>query len=218
MLRTDFVWRLTGLSYRTAVIATKGHYIPPADYPTHCRRHTDYAIGESLTQRGSRVLEFGCGIGGNLIAISPRIREGVGLDVNKGYVRIARRLATRVGCDNVRFVAYDGQTLPELGKFDLVFSLFVFERLPKESVRRYLRWMAASLAETGSMVAGFLTIEAKGSPFTRRLGDAAYVYWERAEAEKAIRELGFHEINARPDGVAHLVTATLAPEQPRENR
>lgn len=206
LLRTEFVWKLSGISYTTAVVATKGHYISPVDYTDYCRNQTDVTLRGDLFGRSARVLEFGCGIGGNLFAISPRIREGVGLDVNRGYIRIARRLANRFGFRNLTFASYDGSTLPDLGPFDLVFSLNVFERIPKARVRRYLEWMASALAKSGTLVALFLTSDARASQFTRSLGDSAYVFWDRGEAEEAIRGVGFRVISALPMGLAHVVT------------
>ncbi len=205
---STFAWRMSGISYRTAVIATKGGYGPPTEYLRWCRQDTLAAVGRTLSKGNAmRVLEFGCGIGGNLIALCNEIREGVGLDVNKGYLRIARRLAEEMGCANLRFWSYDGQNLPGLGTFDLEFSLNVFERVPKERVRRYLRWMAGSLVKGGVMVAFFLSTDARGTAFTRRLGDSAYVFWDRAEAEAAVQESGVQVVERLPwRGVAHLIT------------
>jgi cyclopropane fatty-acyl-phospholipid synthase-like methyltransferase len=203
---------MTGLSYRSAVVATKGHYLPPDDYPAYCGRQIEDALGGLLIRRDSRVLEFGCGIGGYLLAISPRVGEGIGLDVNRGYIRIARRLANRFGCHNLRFVSYSGFPLPELGRFDLAFSVGVFERIPKEVVRQYLEWMAQSLVEDGTLVASFLTVDARASPFTHRLGDSAYVFWERTEAERVFEESGIRVLSARPlvvAPIAHVVTGRL---------
>jgi SAM-dependent methyltransferase len=175
LLRSKLVWGLSGFSYRTAVVATKGSYAPLEEYLEICRLDTSAALtGAHIT--GSRVLEFGCGLGGNLISISPAIGEGVGLDVNKGYIRIARRISKMTRCSNLNFLVYDGWNMPELGKFDLVYCFNVFERIPKSTVRSYLMWMRKSLGAGGKVVFFFLSTRAQGTPFTHRLGNSAYVF------------------------------------------
>jgi cyclopropane fatty-acyl-phospholipid synthase-like methyltransferase len=124
-----------------------------------------------------RVMEFGCGLGGNLLAVSENIRYGVGVDVNRGFLRIAAQLCRKAGVRNLSFIWYDGKTLPPLGLFELVFSIGVFERLPKEQVRSYVEHLKKVLVPEGKLVLYFLTDSAKNSDFSRRLGPESYVYW-----------------------------------------
>src|SRR5215831_17542977 len=87
-----------------------------------------------------RVLEFGCGPGGNLLALRPRLSSGVGVDINPGYIRHARRLARRGSGPRLDFLAYDGRALPPIGPaVDRVFAFGVFERLPAAATERYVR-------------------------------------------------------------------------------
>jgi SAM-dependent methyltransferase len=183
MLGSSLIWRLTGLTYATAVVATAGRYIPEQEY---VKSGWQNVAGFADELRGKRVLEFGCGLGRNLFALSGFVSAGVGIDVNAGYVKIARRLARKHGFPNLDFVAFDGKELPGLGKFGGVIEIGVFERLPKPYVRNIVKELREKYAEEGTVFAlYFLAGRAKGSEFTRRLGDSAYVFWEDPE----VREL-----------------------------
>ncbi len=93
ILATRFVWRLTGIMYVTAVIVTNGEYIPKNRLIEIGKEEMNFL--DKYFNNSSDVLEFGCGIGKNLLGIAQQIRTGTGLDVNGGYIRIAKYLARR---------------------------------------------------------------------------------------------------------------------------
>ncbi len=77
---------------------------------------------------GSTVLDLGCGTGALLRALSPRLRDGVGVDVSRGMLAHARRR----GGARLRFEALDGPELPVPdASIDVVISLLSW---------RYLDW------------------------------------------------------------------------------
>jgi SAM-dependent methyltransferase len=178
LLRSTLAWRLTGLTYRTSVVATRGHYENWNEY-----------IAESHSQMlripidfgGKTVLEFGCGLGGNLLAISNRIRRGIGIDINGGYVRIARRRAAKEGIRNLTFLKSKARELPSVPIVDEVLSIGVFERLPKSVVRKYVQYLAGRLKSGGNAALYFLTPRAPHTDFVRKLGSDAYVCWSDNE-------------------------------------
>lgn len=179
LLKSQFVWRLAGITYPTAVIATHGVYLSKNDYFQHCFKQTKFI--HPLLNDHARVLEFGCGIGGNLLSIADKIQLGVGIDVNSLFIHRAGRFAKRQSKKNLTFVSYDGNTLPIQSKFDVIFSLGVFERIAKPIVKGYLLQMRDALDEHGVMAIYFLTPRAIDSSFVRLLGSDAYVYWTRDE-------------------------------------
>lgn len=60
-----------------------------------------------LCAGGRRVLELGCGTGLNLVALSPVIAQGVGVDFSPAMILHARANAARAGVRNLRFVLGD---------------------------------------------------------------------------------------------------------------
>jgi SAM-dependent methyltransferase len=188
-LRSEVLWRASGLTYATSVIATTGSYGTREQYLASMA-----ARMKQLRQwfhPTDRVFEFGSGLGGNLIAVAPEIRLGYGVDINPLFVRRANRLANLAGARNVEFVAYDGVSIPYRYPVDVVLSIGVFERLPKPLVRSYLKQFRRLMPGGGTLLLYFLTVEAIRSGFGRVLGGDAYVPWERSEILDALATAGF---------------------------
>jgi len=191
VLKSGLAWRVSGFTYPTAVYATKGRFLAVTPYLSYCQAENAKTIPEHVFDRKCRALEFGCGLGGHLIALGHRLDAGVGVDVNRGYLRLARRLAQTRGLTNLTFLDYDGTHLPEVGKFDLILSVNVFERIPKHSVQQYISWMRSCLRPRGVMVLSFLHERAAKSSFVSLLGDQAYVYWTSEEVQETLAAAGF---------------------------
>ena len=194
LLRTNAVWRLTGLTYATAVMATQGHYISKDDLRRVGEEEMKPLFPYFTAQ--SRVIEFGCGIGINLFGIADKIKTGYGMDINAFYIRIASSLKKRYHMTNVEFLSYDGVHFPKLPKSDVIFEKGVFERIPQNQVKKYVCELKNNyLSETGTMIMYFLTDRARGSEFTKRLGDEAYVFWDRFQINQLLKECGLKWIS-----------------------
>jgi len=187
LLRSNFVWRLTGLIYPTAVIATHGSYVSKDDYLKAGKN--EMAIFYQYFNSESIVLEFGCGLGKNLFGIADKIKLGYGIDVNPFYIRIANRLKKYYDIKNLEFICYDGTHFPQLPKVDIILEKGVFERLPKTSVKNYIKNLKNNyLAENDIAILYFLMDRAKYSEFTKRLGNEAYVFWNESEITQILEE------------------------------
>ncbi len=81
---------------------------------------------QGLLRPGMDVLDLGCGIGRVAVALAPRCRSVLGLDVSAGMVAEARRRCA--GLPTLRFEHTDGQGLDALpdGAFDLVLAIDSF--------------------------------------------------------------------------------------------
>lgn len=183
------VWHLSGLTYPTAVIATHGRYVPYEKYLSECS--IQMGLIERYLSSSTVILEFGSGLGGNVLSICNKHRQMYGIDINPHYIRIAKRIAKKIKTVNVEFVAYNGCDIPHMKERpDTVFSLGVFERIPKDKIRSYLKELCEMLTEDGRLILYFLTERARKSPFTVRLGDDAYVYWSELEIRELMAYLG----------------------------
>jgi hypothetical protein len=199
-LRSSLVWRLTGLTYPTAIIATNGRLLTVTDYISYCRRQVnlvrEHVVGYS------NALDFGTGLGGNLIALAGLVDSGVGVDINPLYLRLARFIARRQGFQQFSFQSYDGEILPFWDpKPDLLLSFGVFERIPKVHVARYLDQLVARASERARMVFTFLSETAASTEFTTRLGREAYVFWTPSEVESIARRVGLRTRTVVPIGL-----------------
>ena len=95
-----------------------------------------------------RALDIGCGIGRVEKAISPEIHSIVGVDVSSRMVKLARQ---KVRATNVGFETVDGWSLGIIpsNQFNLCFSFFVFQHMPRAAVRRYFADVARALNVDG---------------------------------------------------------------------
>ena len=97
---------------------------PAYDFFTAGHDHTAWAIlleklalGNGLT--GRRLLDVGCGTGNALAPMLDRGYDAVGVDASPGMLDVARE---KLG-DDVELLVADMRSLPELGAFDLVWSV-----------------------------------------------------------------------------------------------
>ena len=175
LVMSSAAWRLSGLSYQTAVLATTGTLQSKREYMRGM-----YVRAQKLAPflpEKARVLDFGTGLGGNILACSRHIEWGVGIDINPFYIRHAKRLAQLNQCNNVTFRVYDGVTLPAIPGLNCTICIGVFERLLPAQVKHYLSQMCRILGSGSTLIVYFLTEEAKANGFGARLGQTNYVFW-----------------------------------------
>ncbi len=207
ILRSDLWWDLSGLSLTTAILTTRGH----ADV-NRALRESQRLVEElrPWLPPNATVLEFGCGAGLNSLAVASVCREAVGLDSSRGLIRLARRLAR--GRGNVGFLWYEGVNLPfQDSRFDFVFTVGVFERIPKDRVAVYVREFHRLLRDGGVAFIYFLSDRVRNSEFTRRLGNASYFYFSDEEAQATVRASGFMTRGRMTTPTATILVVEKAP-------
>ena len=86
---------------------------------------------EPAAPAGCRLLELGCGDGGNLVPMAYGLRGSAfcGIDLSRRAIERARSLAAALGLANVDFRHADLTALPELGTFDFVVAHGVYSWL-----------------------------------------------------------------------------------------
>jgi SAM-dependent methyltransferase len=140
----------------------------------------------------SRVLEIGCGAGGNLMAMAaatPGI-QAVGVDLAAAPIEEGRAAVAEIGLRNLELRRGDVRELTEaaLGKFDYIVAHGVYGWIPPDARDALLAAIAASLAPAG---VAYVSYNAQpGGYFRRMLRDvglwhARYAGDELARAEKA---------------------------------
>jgi SAM-dependent methyltransferase len=78
------------------------------------------------------ILDFGCGVGRLAIPFS-QITSGevLGIDVSPDILQIAKAHAKVYEASNIKFIVYDGKTLPSTAQFDLINSYIVLQHIEK---------------------------------------------------------------------------------------
>jgi cyclopropane fatty-acyl-phospholipid synthase-like methyltransferase/methyltransferase-like protein len=100
----------------------------------------------------ARVLELGCGSGGNLIPMAEQLPGArfVGIDYSRKEVETALQAARELGLPNISFEVRDiGNFEVEAGGFDYIIAHGVYSWVPEEIRARMLEICALGLAEQG---------------------------------------------------------------------
>ena len=107
-----------------------------------------------------RVLELGCGPGGNLVPLAELLpgSEFVGVDLSSTQIARARTDAAAIGATNVRFEAMDILDVPDWGSFDYVICHGVFSWVPDDVRRRILTIASEQLSPQGIAYVSYNTL------------------------------------------------------------
>ena len=108
-----------------------------------------------------RVLELGCGTGGNLLPLAyyRRNAEFVGIDGAKGQIEIAESCKASLGISNIEFISADFRTAANRlsGKFDFMIAHGVFSWVPIEARDALLEIIAQYLRKGGLVYLNYNT-------------------------------------------------------------
>jgi len=141
----------------------------PEDDPYDRRPYTDHAYAESHPDRlatvarlsrwdptavdAARILELGCGRGGNLLPLASALPRAtlVGVDRSRRQIDEARAIASSTALDNAHFVeaSFDAPGAVAAGPFDYVVAHGVASWVPPASRRALLGAVAGALAPGG---------------------------------------------------------------------
>ena len=91
-----------------------------------------------LINKSSEVLDIGCGVGRAEYSLSKEVKQCTGVDISPSMVRLAKK---NVKAKNVLFRVGNGKNLEEfqINHFTLVFSILVFQHLPSQVFKNYLK-------------------------------------------------------------------------------
>jgi SAM-dependent methyltransferase len=133
-------------------------------HPDHLRVIAALA-GWTLDVQGAsdapRVLELGCGRGGNLLPMAEACPEAtfVGVDRSTAQTRDASQIAEAAGLQNVTFVTADfADVALESESFDFVLCHGVYSWVPVTARHTLLRRIRSALAESGVAYLSFNTL------------------------------------------------------------
>ena len=106
-------------------------------------------------EKGDRILEVGCGEGGNLIPFIERGMEVTGVDINTRQLERAKEYLAESGYDDVNIINQDiyKTSTDELGQFDVIFLRDVIEHIPNQE--RFMTYIKSFLKSDGVIFFGF---------------------------------------------------------------
>lgn len=145
-------------------------------------------------------LEIGCGYGEWMIPLSKMVATVNGFDIHPSILEKAREKFAEHRVENCRVTQGDGLTIPTMviGKenygYDLVYSISVFQHMPRSIVRRYMRGAREVLASTGRVLFHFRFAGGGGTwsdDITEHHRRDWSVGWTEAQIAEAAKEAGF---------------------------
>src|SRR3954447_19950584 len=118
----------------------------------------------------ARVLEIGCGAGGNLLAMAagaPGLRA-MGVDLARSAIEEGRRVVGEVGLTNVELRQADVRDLTDgsIGQFDYIVAHGVYGWIPADARDALLATIHASLAPDG---VAYVSYNAQPGGYFRRM-------------------------------------------------
>jgi len=100
----------------------------------------------------ARVLELGCGDGGNLIPLSQELRAGefLGVDLSESAIRKANERIKSIGATNIKFECRDLLEFePAEGSFDYIIAHGLYSWVPDAVKDRILKIIRSALSPAG---------------------------------------------------------------------
>jgi len=110
--------------------------------------------------RRCRVLDLGCGIGSNILAMAELLPESrfVGIDLSENQIREAQSTAKRLRLENTVFRQADIMDLPDdFDEFDYVIAHGLYAWVPEPVRQKTLRLIAGCLAPDGIAYVSYAT-------------------------------------------------------------
>lgn len=177
-----------------------------ADYFPRSEQHADWCVYSEMPdwfdalavpQASDVVLELGCGYGQWMIPLASRVAEIVGVDIHQEPIAKAGELFRERRITNCRVGVNDGLTIPCASRsFGLVYSISVFQHLPRSIVAGYLAEISRVLRPNGRAALHFRNADNVG-PYPTPARDIAAnhagdfsVGWTAAEVLEAIADAG----------------------------
>lgn len=107
-----------------------------------------FFVKQNLINPESKTLHIGCGIGRIEKHLIKDVKECYGVDISEVMIKKA---VSHNRSKNVFFVSNDGKSLPfENDFFDLVYSVLVFQHMPRKMFLQYLKEVKRVLKPTGN--------------------------------------------------------------------
>lgn len=104
--------------------------------------------------KNTKVLEIGCGEGGNLLPFVDMGCQTVGVDLNKNKINNANKFfSTHPNVSNTQFLLLDIYDAKDLGQFDYIFLRDVLEHIHNQE--RFMEYVKRFLKPKGLIFLGF---------------------------------------------------------------
>jgi SAM-dependent methyltransferase len=144
-----------------------------------------------LVKQDAVVLQIGCGIGRIEKHLHKRVRFCYGIDIAPSMIARAR---ANVRASNVEFTCADSLVHLSSPRFDLIYAIYVFQHLRRETMRRYLEEAYAQLVCGGKVAFQILVDETGERTDPPQNHPYGIRYYRRADLSTLLTRIGFTSI------------------------
>ncbi len=149
----------------------------------------DFFLKQKLVSKISNTLHIGCGIGRIEKHLASAVNEAYGVDVSEVMINKANELNKN---KNAFFLATDGKTLPfKDAQFDLIYSVLVFQHMPKSMFLKNLKEVKRTLKKQGKFFFQIPIDELNQKEFPSEKNPWLMRYYKRDEITKILEDFGF---------------------------
>ncbi|MCL4365632.1 class I SAM-dependent methyltransferase [Patescibacteria group bacterium] len=146
-----------------------------------------------LISKKTSVLDIGCGVGRIEYALNKHVYKCIGIDIAPSMIKLAQK---NVKAKNVEFLVTNGKDLKAVKdqKFDLVFSIIVFQHLPRKIFLNYLKEAGVVLNKGGKIffqIPIYWQQKPKEPPENHPW---ALRFYQTKELQKSLEKLNFKEV------------------------
>lgn len=146
-----------------------------------------------LINKNSAVLDIGCGVGRLEYKLANEVKSCLGIDIAPSMIALAKK---HIKSNNVQFRVVGGKDLADLGrkKFDLIFSIIVFQHLPRNIFQNYIKQSYKYLKRRGKLFFQIPTYKNIKPPEPPRNHPWAIRRYSLKELEKILKAAAFKKI------------------------
>lgn len=103
-----------------------------------------------LINKNSEILDIGCGVGRLEYKLAKEVELCIGVDIAPSMIALAKKYTK---AENVDFIIVNGKDLTDLGnrQFNLIFSMIVFQHLPRDTFENYIKESYKHLKSNGKL-------------------------------------------------------------------
>jgi cyclopropane fatty-acyl-phospholipid synthase-like methyltransferase len=160
----------------------------------------------NVVQPSAITLQIGCGIGRIERYLHTEVQFCYGIDIAPTMIARAK---SNVQATNVSFICASRLAGLLLQPLDLIYAIFVFQHLPRDTMNQYIRDAHAKLQSDGRFVFQILVDEAGETPDPPREHPYGLRYYRRADLAALLSRTGFTDVRffSFPDAAPDCGTA-----------
>ncbi len=109
------------------------------------KTYKNFSLADCKDKKG---LEFGCGVGRNLVHLAPYFKDMLGIDISEKHLEQAKKICQKMNISQARVQkSYD--YIEDIGQFDFIFTVITLQHIPPPLMKAYIQQLLNMLLPGG---------------------------------------------------------------------